>query len=323
MVSSKKNDGFQDDDLDLLELFGVIWAAKLKIIIITSIFAFLSVVYALSLPNEYKASTLLAPAQKDSGGLASTLGQLGGLASIAGVNIPTGESSESQIAQEIMKSRFFIENFISENNLEIEALAVNGWNKESNTLRYNAEVFDEHNRRWRITNDNEKSIPSGWQLFKVFESKLSVVEDKISGLVTVSMEHYSPIIAKRWLDLYIQAINKHMQERQVKKVSNNIEYLRKEVEKTPIAEMQEVFYTLIEQQTKAKMLAQASPEYAFVAVSPSMIPAEKSKPKRAKICILGTFIGGMISVIIVLFFHYVPNEVFSGFLSHFKSVLKQ
>ena len=71
-----------------------------------------------------------------------------------------------------------------------------------------------------------------------------------------------------------------------------------------IAEMQEVFYTIIEEQIKGKMLAEASPEYAFVAVSPSMVPEEKSQPKRALICISGTLLGGMLSVLLVLVMHY-------------------
>ena len=70
-----------DDEIDLRELFAVLWAGKIKIIFITAIFAVASVIYALSVPNQYKATALLAPAQSDGGGLSGALGQLGGLAS--------------------------------------------------------------------------------------------------------------------------------------------------------------------------------------------------------------------------------------------------
>ena len=52
------------------------------------------------------------------------------------------------------------------------------------------------------------------------------------------------------------------------------------------------------------MVAEASPDYAFVAVSPSMVPEEKSQPKRALICILGTLLGGILSVFMVLVTHH-------------------
>ena len=298
-----------DDEIDLRELFMVLWAGKIKIVAITAVFAVASVVYALSVPNQYKATALLAPAQSGGGGLSGALGQLGGLASLAGVSIGGGESSESQIAQEIMKSWSFVEGFIADNDLAVEVYAAEGWSKGSNELQINQDVYDSEGNEWLIEDDSGVvGPPSSWALFKAFSGRVAVSEDKKSGLVSVSIEYYSPQIAKQWLDLYITAINKHMQARQVEKVSNNISYLEAQIEKTSIAEMREVFYTIIEEQTKNKMVAEASPDYAFVAVSPSMVPEAKSQPKRALICILGTLLGGMLSVLLVLVMHYARKS---------------
>ena len=298
-----------DDEIDLRELFSVLWAGKAKIIAITAVFAVASVIYALSVPNQYKATALLAPAQSGGGGLSGALGQLGGLASLAGVSIGGGESSESQIAQEIMKSWSFVEGFIADNDLAVEVYAAEGWSKGSNELQINQDAYDSEGSEWLIEDDSGVvGPPSSWQLFKAFSARVAVSEDKKSGLISVSIEYYSPQIAKRWLDLYISAINKHMQARQVAKVSNNIEYLEAQIEKTSITEMQEVFYTIIEEQIKSQMLTEASPDYAFVAVSPSMVPEEKSQPKRALICILGTLLGGMLSVLLVLVMHYARKS---------------
>ena len=298
-----------DDEIDLRELFMVLWAGKIKIVAITAVFAVASVIYALSVPNQYKATALLAPAQSDGGGLSGALGQLGGLASLAGVSIGGGEGSEAQIAQEIMKSWNFIEAFIADNDLAVELFAAEGWRKGSNELKINDDVYDSQNKQWLL--ENESGVvgpPSSWNLFKTFSERLAVSEDKKSGLVSVSIEYYSPQIAKQWLDMYVSAVNAHMQQRKVDKVTNNINYLQAQIEKTSIAEMREVFYTIIEEQTKNKMVAEASPEYAFVAVSPSMVPEEKSQPKRALICILGTLLGGMLSVLLVLAMHYTRKS---------------
>ena len=295
-----------DDEIDLRELFGVLWAGKIKIIAITAVFALASVVYALSVPNQYKATALLSPAQSSGGGLSGALGQLGGLASLAGVSIGGGGSSEAQVAQEIMKSWNFIEGFIKSNDLAVEIYAAEGWSKSSNSLQINSDLYDESDSQWLVENNDtgELGPPSSWKLFQDFLGMLSVSEDKKSGLVSVSIEYYSPQIAKHWLDLYVAAINGHMQERKMAEVTRNITYLEAQIKKTNIAEMKEVFYTIIEEQIKSKMLAEASPDYAFVPVSPSMVPEEKSQPKRALICILGTLLGGMLSVLWVLVLHY-------------------
>ena len=308
--NSQTNDQY-DDEIDLRELFGVLWGNKIKIIGITTVFAVVSVIYALSIPNQYKASALLAPAQQQSGGLSGALGQLGGLASLAGVSIGGGESSEAQVAQEIMKSWSFIEGFIAVNDLAVEVYAAEGWSRESNQLKFDNDVYEVKTKTWLVENDNIGQLgpPTSWQLFEKFSEMLAVSEDKKSGLISVSIEYYSPQIDKQWLDLYISSINKHMQARQVVKVSNNIEYLEAQIEKTSITEMQEVFYTIIEEQIKSQMLAEASPDYAFVAVSPSMVPEEKSQPKRALICILGTLLGGILSVLTVLVLRFARKPV--------------
>ena len=307
--NAQMNDQY-DDEIDLRELFMVLWAGKIKIIAITAVFAVASVVYALSVPDQYKATALLAPAQSSGGGLSGVLGQLGGLASLAGVSIGGGESSEARIAQEIMKSWNFIEGFIADNDLAVKVFAAEGWSKGSNTLKINGDDYDVEKSEWLIEDDDTGELrpPSSWELFEEFSERLAVSEDKKSGLVSVSIEYYSPQIAKQWLDMYVSAVNAHMQKRKVAEVTNNINYLQAQIEKTSIAEMREVFYTIIEEQTKNKMVAEASPEYAFVVVSPSMVPEEKSQPKRALICILGTLLGGMLSVLLVLIMHYAKKS---------------
>lgn len=301
-----------DDEIDLRELFLVLWSGKKLILAITACFALFAVIYALSLPNQYKASTTLVPAQNDGGGLSGALGQLGGLASLAGVSIGGGESSEAQVAQQIMLSRSFIEDFVRQNDLAVEVFAAQGWDRDSNQLKVDGSLFNTETDQWvREPPPGKQAEPSGWELYGAFKGMLSVAEDKKTGMVTVSVEYYSPEIAKQWVDKVVAAINTHMQSRKLERVNRNITYLEKQVEKTAIADMKEVFYTIIEEQIKSKMLAKASPEYAFVTVSPAMVPEEKTQPKRALICILGTLLGGMLSVLLVLVRHYAiakPRE---------------
>ncbi len=295
-----------EDNFDLRELLGVLWTGKIWIVLITGVFALSSVFYAISLPNYYKARVLLAPAQADHGGLSGALAQFGGLASLAGVSLGAGESNESKIAQEIMKSWSFIEEFISNNNIALEVSAVKGWDKLSNKVLIDDTLYDEQSGTWLIKDKESGKLgpPNSWQLFEEFSEILSVSEDKKSGFVSISMEYYSPRLAKDWVDMYVRAINKHMQKRQVERVANNIAYLEAQIKKTSITEMREVFYKIIEEQTKNKMVAEASPDYAFVTISPSMLPEKKSRPKRALICVLGTLMGGMLSVIWVFCRHF-------------------
>jgi uncharacterized protein involved in exopolysaccharide biosynthesis len=280
-----------------------------KLIIITSVSVSVALLYAIFTPNQYEASITLAPAQEDNGALSGALGQLGGLASFAGMNINTGSTNESQIAQEIMQSWSFIDEFIEKHSLQIDLYAANGWDSSSNQLKIDSSLYNQAKKEWIMKGeDGEPSPPTSWKLFQSFKNRLTVKEDVNTGLVTVSMEHYSPFIAKNWLDMFIKSINEHMQKRQARKVTSNIKFLEDQIEKTSISGMKEVFFAIIEEQIKNKMLAEASPEYAFIAVNPSMVPERKSQPQRALICILGFVLGIIFSIIYIILFNFLKKD---------------
>jgi uncharacterized protein involved in exopolysaccharide biosynthesis len=64
--------------------------------------------------------------------------------------------------------------------------------------------------------------------------------------------------------------------------------------------MQSAFYQIVEEQTKSLMLAEVQEEFIFKVVDPAVVPELKAGPKRALICVLGTLLGGMLGVAIVL-----------------------
>lgn len=308
MESHNQITQFHDDEIDLRELFSVIWAAKKLIVSVTAVFALASVIFAISLPNKYEANVLIAPAQESGSGLSGVLGNLGSLgslASFAGVDIGGGGGGEAQIAQEIIVSWVFVEKFIEENDLAVEVFAADGWDIEKNQLSIDNDLYDIEENRWVRNPPAGKTVnPTSWELYEEFLEMVSISTDKKTGLISLSVEYFSPYIAKQWVDQLIVAINQHMQQRKLQMVNTNIEYLEAQILKTPIAEMKEVFYLIIEEQIKNKMLAEASPEYVFVTISAAMVPEVKSQPKRALICILGVLLGGMLSVAFVLIRYY-------------------
>jgi len=246
----------------------------------------------------------LAPVTPEASGLPGALSRLGSVASLAGLSFGVGDGSEAQIAQEIMESWGFIEEFIEKNNLQIPLYAVSGWDKSTNSLIIDSDIYDEKNKKWLIEDANgDLGAPSSWKLYKRFSEMLSVSQDSEAGLVTLSIEHYSPYVAKQLVDLLFEEINRHMQQRKLNKVNSNIEYLRAQVEKTSISHMENVFYTIIEEQIKNKMLAEATPEHTFVVVNQSMVAEEKIGPRRVLIVVLGSFFAVIFSMLVVLVRH--------------------
>jgi LPS O-antigen subunit length determinant protein (WzzB/FepE family) len=295
-----------DDEIDLRELATVIWAGKKIILSISSLFAIVAIIVVLLIPNQYQATAIVSPAQSSSSSMLGAMAsQFGGLASLAGINVPGEEGGEAQAAIEIMQSWGFIEKFIQNNNLAAAVFAADGWNRDTNQLSYKNSLYDNQQKQWVRNPPKGKTIePTSWELYKEFSERLAVTTDSKTGMVSISIQHYSPVLAKQWVDLYITSINDYMRSRKLEQANSNIEYLEAQIDKTAIAGMKEVFYQIVEEQMKNKMLAEASHEYAFVTVSKAMLPEEKSTPKRGLICILAVLLGGMISVFAVLVMHY-------------------
>ncbi|MCX8804490.1 Wzz/FepE/Etk N-terminal domain-containing protein [Vibrio parahaemolyticus] len=292
-----------DDEIDLRELFKALWKGKWIIIATTFVFAFCSVLYALSLPNIYKADALLAPAESSGGGgLSKMAGQLGGLATLAGVNLGAGESSQADLAVQVMKSRQFIEAFVNKHDLLVPLMAAKGWDLENNKLILDEELYNPTAGEWlREPEGLRGATPTAQEAFEVFSKEvLNVNQDKESGLYTVSVKHYSPYLAQQWVNWLVEDINKVMRERTIAETSQNLAYLNAQLQKTAVADMQSTFYKLIEEQTKSLMLAEVQEEFIFKEVDPAVVPELKDGPKRALICVLGTLLGGMLGIAIVL-----------------------
>ncbi|MCG9729301.1 Wzz/FepE/Etk N-terminal domain-containing protein [Shewanella sp. Isolate13] len=300
-----------DDEIDLRELFSVIWQGKWLIIAITAVFAIGSVIFALMQPNTYKSEALLAPASEEQGGgLSGLASQFGGLASMAGINLNAGGGvDKTQMAIEVIKSRQFVSDFIKSHNILPDLMAADKWDMSTDKLTYDAEIYDAQNNKWvRDAKAPFKPEPSMQEAYKEFSKSISVNSAKDTGMVTISVEHLSPSVAKQWVDWLIQDINKVMKDRDVAEAIRSSEFLNKQIALTNVADIRSILYKLIEEQAKTIMFAEVRDEYVFKTIDPALVPEEKAGPKRALICVLGTMLGGMLAVMIVLIRHFVRKE---------------
>ena len=296
--------GKPDDlvELDLRHLICEIWAGKWLIIAVTTAAAVISVVVALMLPDVYRSEALLAPNdQHESGGITGILSQYQGLAALAGMGGGSGSVDRTTISIEMLQSRKFISDFIDRRNVLVPLLAAKRWDTGTGELVIDPDIYDVDTEQWvRDVSPPRTVIPSAPEAYKAFSDLLSVNRDRKTGLVTVSVEHFSPILAKRWVDWLVQDLNLTIMKQDVREAEQAIRYLNEKIQQTSLAGLQSVFFNLIEQQTKVVMLASISPEYVFKILDPAVVPDRKAKPHRSIIAIAGTTFGGLIAVIFVL-----------------------
>ncbi|HOU61697.1 MAG TPA: Wzz/FepE/Etk N-terminal domain-containing protein [Rectinema sp.] len=102
------------ESISLIDLVATVWRQKWLVIIITAAAAVLSVLYSLSKPNIYTATSTLLPIS----GSTSALSQYAGLAAMAGVSLPGASSADPTVKiQAILNSRELATKVINELDL--------------------------------------------------------------------------------------------------------------------------------------------------------------------------------------------------------------
>lgn len=299
-----------DDEIDLFELFQTVWDGKWSIALTTILAAGLSVFVSLQMPNIYTVEAHIAPVDSASGGgLNGLMAQYGGLASLAGIQIPSGGGGESDLLIEVMQSRAFVAAFIEKYDLAPRLMALKSYDPLTQTEQLDSEVYDEVSGNWlREAKPPRGAAPSQQELYAAFTGAFSVTQDKTSPLIVVGFEHQSPRLGEEVVRLMIEEIDAYARTKDRGESENSIDYLERKLTETKLVEVEKVLYQMIESQTKTLMLAEVNEDYAFQVIDPAVIPELKSKPKRSLIVVLATLVGGMVGVLFVLIRSAVRNR---------------
>lgn len=234
----------------------------------------LSLLYAFLARPIYRAELVLAPAQSEDGGAVGSAfgGQLGQLASFAGINM--GQNDDLQTNLAVLESNSFTLAFIDENDL-LPVLYEDRWDPTSNSWVEGEELTD-----WEVLDDFNKEVRS-------------VLVDPASGLVRLRIDWYSPELAAEWANAMGRQINERARQRVVTESNESIEYLQNELGKTNLVGIEQAINGLIESQINKIMLANVRKDYAFQVIDPAMAPSLnlQLRPNRALVVALGLVLG--------------------------------
>lgn len=275
--------GVSNDKISLRQVWRIIWRGKRTVIAATTIFALGSLAYALLATEIYRAEVLLAPAAEQSPGIG---GQLGGLAALAGVNVSVGEGDDV-VALAVLQSRQFARQFIE----QLDLLPI-----------FFEDEWDAENERWR--EDDPTEAPDVRDGVKFFHEEIFEVSAELrTGLVTLTIEWTDPDIAAEWASILVLRLNDRLRERALQEAQTNVDYLQSEMAKATLVTLQESIGRLLEAELPKLMLAKGNEEFAFKIVDPAFPPRDRERPKRALTAIIGTILGGLLGIFIVLVGH--------------------
>ena len=312
----------QGDEISLIDLFAVLWRRKKMIITITLLAAIGVVGYSIIslklppeksfLPNQYTPKALMLIDNKSSGGgLSSMLGNMGGLASLAGVSLPVS-SSFSELAVYLIETNSLLDSVVDEFDL---------------IKRYKIKKFPRASSR------------------KILKQSLKADYDSKSGVFSISFTDIDPVFAKDVVDYCTAYLEKRFDELGLDKnkiekenleinIANTFQEILKLEEEsrrlersvasgsssrgfpaittdinriTLELEAQRQVYTQLKVQYELLKVNMASEKPVFQILEMAEVPDQKSKPGRGMLCIIVTFAAGFFAVFLAFVLNAVAN----------------
>ena len=292
------NSQLSQAQLSLAEFSNILLKKKVLIISISFLGGLLFASLSLLIPNSYKSEALLTPEDNDSN--MQLLRQYAGLASIAGISLPSDSEDLSEEAVERVQSFAFFKEFILPKIKKEDLIAIKKWDAKTDTYFYKKRLFDAEQDKWvRKVRFPKNVIPSAQESYKQWIKHLSVDQDKRTGFVTISISHKSSKLAKSWLDLIILEINKSMRNEDKTKAQKALDFLREESKKVNYAEIDLAISSLQEEELKSLMMIEVNEDYVFTIIESPIAQEKKSWPPRSIISILGAVIGFFLSAFFV------------------------
>lgn len=237
----------KETEIDLLALLSTLWDNKKKICLICIIAIIIGGIFAFSKPKEY-TTTISFTASAPQGGIS---GNMGMLASFAGINMPTNTNDgiSPELYSEILKSTVFIEQCLS--------LPVRDDKQNINTT-LSEYLLDYQKQSWIISvikspllllnifssksdgellieenNDPRYISRSDMNAMNALKNSYSISIDKKTNLITFNLTAQSPVISAFLADTITSKLQSFLIDYKIKKSQEdllNAELLLKQAE---------------------------------------------------------------------------------------------
>jgi uncharacterized protein involved in exopolysaccharide biosynthesis len=282
-------------NIDLRAVVATIRAHRWWLIISTVLFAGLFMAAAFMMTPVYRSTAVLVPASADRSGMGSldsALGGLGGLISLAGIDIGSG-SVATEEALAVLTSREFTENFIRDENL-MPVLFADQWDPDA--------------QKWK---GEEADWPTAADAFRYFDGTIRTVSrDNQRGLINIEIEWKEPEQAALWANELVRRVNEEMRMRAIESTTASLAYLEKELLATSIVESRTAIGRLMEAQINRRMFANVTEEYVFRIAGKALPPDRKDvvRPRKLLMSLLGVAIGLTVGVLAALIIGVSPSS---------------
>ena len=286
-----------DDEIDLRKLFSVLWRGKYFIIIFTIISLAAGSMYLRNLSSKYKISILLAPVQEEQTG--SNFGNLGGLASLAGISLPTGNASDFAKYEIMLKTQEISTLVFNEKNL-IQELFSNEWDNAQQIFRepnQNRKTLIKNYVKELLTGRPPKKYtgPSPARLTKFIGDNIHINLNKKTQYLNLSAESSNPELLTKLLVRMIKNTDELFKKKFIKQANDAVQFYQIKISKARSQEHRQILATLIAKEERKLLLATRDGPFVAEILTGPNTSLNPTSPKASFILALSILLGGFLS----------------------------
>lgn len=229
----------QNEEIDLIAIFLEVWKRKFVVVRITGVCILIGLIIALTSPEEYRSSSTLIP---EITGESSLGGSLGGLASLAGVNLGGMSANEGmnpglyrKVAQStsflthLMKQEFYFQRIGSKISLYEYAIEYQRTSLVAKVMAAPRAILS-----WFKPESKRQSIPD-YSVILLTAEEEAVVEDLMSRIlvtmdwdlfiVTIDVEMQDAFVAAQVVEFTRDYITQYVTDYSVSKSQSQLEFV--------------------------------------------------------------------------------------------------
>lgn len=320
-VEQAPDERYVDDEIDLAELWQGLMRYKVLIIGLTMVVTVVAAIVSMKMTPKYESTVLMAPVSSE-GASSGLLAQYGGLASMAGISLPSGSGGVSQAeeAQAILMSYRFLSEYIKEKALK-PVLFYEQWSMDKQdwiskkegilagiklSLLGQPSKADFEYQGQEVLADGE---PSMAESVRVFKQLLSISEEGKTGLIRLKIAWINPVQARIWANELVQRVDDELRQKAILESQDIIEYMQKKLPSIELQDLRMIALSMIEEQVKKITFAEVNKEYVFKVIDPAIVAEKPVSPKKGLIVAVGFILGLMLSVFVALILNWRKNKL--------------
>ena len=252
--------------------------------------------------RKYTVRYVFAPVASENSG--PNLGGLGGLASLAGVSLPTSSSSDFLTYKFLLKSEEVAARMLKDRDLLLSVFS-SEWDTERELFRQPASgpLRSVVRGLKNLLTGNEPSAyipPNAARLSAWMANAFNSSEDRETGFLTLSAETANPTLMVDVITRATQETDQLLKERYVATAEQTMSFYQQQLSRARAREHREALAKLIAQEDQKLMLASKGSYFVAEPITEPYVSLGPTSPKALLVLALSVVLGGFLGAAIVL-----------------------